>query len=112
MELDARQPDSRISRRHARLEVLGSELGYVVQTENRPFEGISADDKDGERVVWVSFGAAPGNHLTHGIHNVSAIHMLSPDSAAEAAIEVRSDDGTKTILSLDSPASHELPPAH
>jgi len=85
-------------------------MGYLVPTEDRPFEGISVDSKDGERVVWVSFGSAPGSHLTHGIHNVSSIHMVSPDNTAGAALEVRSSDGTKTILMLDSPGSHSLPP--
>jgi len=95
---------------HGRVEVSGTELGYVVPTEGRQFEGISADNKDGERVVWISFAGGPDGHLTHGIHKVSSIHMLTPDGTARAAIEVRSDDGSKTILTLDGPGSHALPP--
>jgi len=29
---------------HARLEVLGLDVGYQVETDNRPFDGIAADD--------------------------------------------------------------------
>jgi hypothetical protein len=31
---------------HARLEVLAVDQGYQVETENRPFDGVSADAKD------------------------------------------------------------------
>jgi hypothetical protein len=96
---------------HARLEVLGSDIKYLEPTENQPFEGISADTKDGERVVWISFGAAPDNRRTHSIHKVRAIHMLTPDSTAGAALEVEAEDGTKTILTLSNPGSFSLPPA-
>jgi len=41
---------------HARVEVFGGEVGYQVETENRPFDGISADVKDNEHIVWMSFG--------------------------------------------------------
>ena len=36
---------------HARLEVLGPDVGYQVETEDRPFDGIVPDLKDGEDAV-------------------------------------------------------------
>ena len=41
---------------HARLEIVGpdTEVGYRVETEDRPFDGASADIKDRERTVWLS----------------------------------------------------------
>src|ERR1700681_1593556 len=48
---------------HARLEILGGEVGYNVETENRPLDGVAADVKDGERSVWIIFGSTPDNHL-------------------------------------------------
>jgi len=96
---------------HAQLEVLGSDIKYLKPTENRPFEGISADIKDGERVVWISFGGGgPNNPYTHSIHGVTAIHILTPDSSAGSAIEIEAGDGTKTILTLSAPGSFSLPP--
>jgi hypothetical protein len=47
---------------HARLEVLGSDVGYQVETENRPFDGVSADVKHGEDVVWIAFGSTTDDH--------------------------------------------------
>ena len=35
------------------VEVLGPDVGYQVETENRPFDGISTDIKDNEQVVWI-----------------------------------------------------------
>jgi hypothetical protein len=93
---------------HARLEVLGSDGEYQVEAEDRPFDGISVDSKDGERVVWISFGPTPDRHLTHGVHDVSAIYMRTTDTAGGAAVEVRSSDGTRTILTLEAPGAHEL----
>src|SRR5258706_10553131 len=62
---------------HARLEVIGvDELGYVVETEDRPFDGVAADIKAGERAVWLTFGARPEDHLTHGIQSATVIRIL------------------------------------
>jgi hypothetical protein len=44
---------------HAVVEVLGPDVGYNVQTEDRPFDGIAADVKDGEDTVWITFGSTP-----------------------------------------------------
>ena len=66
---------------HARLEVVGpkDEPLYQVETENRPLDGVSADIKDCERTVWISFGSRPGQtSLTHGVHSAAtAIRVLS-----------------------------------
>src|SRR5436190_23798786 len=57
----------------ARLEVIGvDEIGYAVETEDRPFDGVSADTKDREHAVWFAFGPAP-DHLTHGVQSVTAL---------------------------------------
>ena len=45
---------------HARLTIIGAEadMGAQVETENRPFDGVSADVKDRERTVWITFGTS------------------------------------------------------
>jgi len=81
---------------HARVEVFGGEVGYQVETENRPFDGISADVKDNERIVWMSFGWND-DHLTHGVHSAASIRMRPPVGELGAALEAESKDGTKTL---------------
>src|SRR5438105_15208775 len=58
---------------HARLDVMGPEVGHQVETENRPFDGVSADMKDGARNIWITFGSSLNNHFTHGIEGVTAL---------------------------------------
>src|SRR5690242_17901006 len=64
---------------HGQLEVLGDEeVPRVVETENKPFDGISADVKNGERTVWILFGADAGDRITHGVRNAVAIRVRQP----------------------------------
>jgi hypothetical protein len=95
---------------HARLEVLGADIGDQVQTDDRPFDGISADTKDNEDTVWITFGSTAGDHLTHGIHKVSAIRLREPGGQSQTALEVVAQDGTITLLDLSPPEAYALPP--
>jgi hypothetical protein len=98
---------------HARLEIVGSntDIGYGVETEDRPFEGASADIRIGERTVWLAFGSKTENHMTHGIRSAAAIRVLSPTESTGAVLEIEATDGTKTILELSSPEEFALAPA-
>jgi Family of unknown function (DUF5335) len=98
---------------HGRLEVVGADtdIGYRVQTENHPFDGAAADIKDRERTVWIAFGSTPENHLTHGIHNATAIRVVPAMGEAGPVLEVEAADGTRTILELTRPEDYALPPA-
>src|ERR1700739_3806992 len=58
---------------HAVLEVLGEAVGRQVATEDRPFDGISADAKDGENTVWIALGSDPDDHFTHGISGATGL---------------------------------------
>ena len=96
---------------HARLEVIGpnTDIGYQVETEDRPFDGISADvKKKGETAVLITFESTPENHITHGVQNVTAIRLLSPAAGKGAVLEIEARDGTKTVLELSLPGEFEL----
>jgi hypothetical protein len=71
---------------HARLEVLGPDVGYQVETENRPFDGIVPDVKDGEDAVWIIFGSTPEQHLTHGLYGVTGIRVRLASTVHGAAV--------------------------
>jgi hypothetical protein len=98
---------------HARLEILGAdaEVGYQVETEDRPFDGVSADIKDNERTVWMAFGATADDHLEHGIQGTKVIRVLPQTEKMGAVLEVEDAEGTKTILALTKPETYALPPA-
>jgi hypothetical protein len=97
---------------HARLEVLdpNTEMGRLVPTEDRVFDGVSIDSKDGELTVWLAFGASPPkDHLTHSVHRPSAIRTLQPGEGRGAVLEVESADGSKIVLELTLPEAYALP---
>lgn len=94
---------------HARLEVLGPDVGYQVQTEDRPFDGVSADTKDGECAVWITFGSTKEDHLTHGIQNVRRVRVRQPAGESGAALEVMAQDQTTTVLELSRPEAYAIP---
>jgi hypothetical protein len=94
---------------HARLEVMGPDIGYQVQTDDRPFDGVFADTKDGECAVWVTFGSSRQDHLTHGIQNVSAIRVRPPVGESGAALEIIAQDTTTTVLELSRPEAYAIP---
>jgi len=93
---------------HARLELLGTEVGHQVETENLPFESVSTDGKDGEQAVWITFGSTLEDYLTHGVQNATAIWVRLSSGEAGAALEVRAKDGTKTLLQLSRPEAYSL----
>jgi hypothetical protein len=95
---------------HARLDVLGPDVGYQVETEDRPFDGIGADAKDNEDAVWIYFGSTPDDHLAHSIQNVTAIRVRPPTGRMGAAVLIEAQDGTKTLLELSRPEDYALPP--
>jgi hypothetical protein len=97
---------------HAELEILGGEIGRVVPLEDRPFDGIAADTKDGEDTVWMTFGSDPEDRLAHGIQKATVIRVRPPSGKAGAALEVEATDGTRTLLELSRPEAYALPPAN
>jgi hypothetical protein len=96
---------------HGRLEVLGGEIGYQVETEDRPFDGLAADVKDRENTVWISFGSTPADHLTHGVHGAVALYTLPASMSSGEVFAVEVADGSKTVLYLSRPEDFALPPA-
>jgi hypothetical protein len=96
---------------HAVLEVLGGDVGCQVETEDRPFDGVTADVKDWEDTVWITFGDTPEYHLAHSASNVTAIHVRPPTGLFGAALLIESQDGSKRLLELSLPEEYALPPA-
>lgn len=94
---------------HARLDVLGGEVGYRVETEDLPFDGVSADQKDREHTVWIAFGSTLDNHISHGVHGAKAIRTLPQTETAGPVLEVDADDGSKTVLQLTRLGDYALP---
>jgi len=98
-----------LSSDYAHLEVLAADRGYQVETEDRPFDGVPADAKDGDARRLDSVRIHAGGSLTHGINRVTAIHMLPASGDTGVVLAVDAADGTRTILELTAPDAYALP---
>lgn len=97
---------------HGLIEILGAEeVPRVVEFEDQPFDGISADLKDGENTIWIMFGSDPDQRLTHGINNPTTVRVQPPSGSHGPVIEIEAKDGTKTLLQLSLAEEFALPPA-
>jgi hypothetical protein len=96
---------------HALLEILDRDAGYQVETENRPFDGVAADVKDGEHTIWFSFGSTPSDSLAHGVHGAVALYSGRRSPVRGEVLAAESSDGSRAVLSLSKPDDFALPPA-
>jgi hypothetical protein len=87
-------------------------VGYQVMTNDWPFDGLTADFKDKERTIWITFGfgANQEDHLAHGIHNVVAVRTGPAPARTAAVVEIEAKDGDRTLLTLTRPEEYALPP--
>ena len=93
----------------ARLAVLAADQGYQVATENRPFDGVPVDARNGEHAVWIAFGSTPADRYTHSINRVTAIRMLPASDDTGVVLAVDAADGTRTIFELTAADAYALP---
>jgi len=95
---------------HAAVEILGGDdIGHAIETQDRPLDGVAADTKDGEDVIWITFGATPDDHLNHGVHEAKPLWLRQPTGGAGATLAIEAKDGTMTLVEL-SPEAYALPP--
>lgn len=89
------------------LDVLGAELGAQPEIVNLPLLGVSADRVNHDGTVAVSVARSQTEHFTHIIEAVTRIYIERVDDGADAALQIESADGTRTILRLRATALPE-----
>jgi Family of unknown function (DUF5335) len=99
------------SRRHrgwlATVEEVGPTTGAMVESRRLPFEGIFADPR-GEGSVTLLLGREPDKHVEHSIAAPKRVWLETLEGGAEAALEIESGAGRKTILSFEHPRPSEM----
>ncbi|HZQ10932.1 MAG TPA: DUF5335 family protein [Anaerolineae bacterium] len=89
------------------VKVLNQELGVQVEAEDVPLRGISAElNKDRENTISIYLGNPQMEHATHIINNPTHVRLESRGAAHEA-LDIESEDGTKTIVRFRVPARPE-----
>ena len=80
------------------VDVLSPDIGAQRQIDNLPLLGVSADRINHDGAVAVSVAQSGAGHFTHVIHEVKRIYVERTDDGADAALQIESSDGTKTIV--------------
>ncbi len=89
------------TRRHegqlATVWVVDQRLGAQIEARALPFEGISAGAK-GDGPIVLQLGRAAGGNVEHPVDDPSQVWLEVTDEGTEAALEILSEGGRKTIL--------------
>ena len=96
------------SRQHegwpATLEIFGPEIGAQEEAHELHLEGVSiASGIDEPEAIAISLGKSPEDHLTHTIVKPTHVWLEQTNEGANAALEIESEDETKTLLRFLSP---------
>ena len=85
------------------LEVFGSDIGAQQEASELPLEGISvASGGDERKTIAISIGKDEADHLTHTVNAPTRLWLEQTPEGANAALEIESEDQTKTLLRFRS----------
>jgi hypothetical protein len=91
------------------LEIFGTDIGAQVEERELAFEGIvdEWDEVQGNEIV-IMIGAKPDDHITHSISRPTQVSLEQTDEGADAALAIKSGDGSTTLLRFRSPMLPEM----
>ena len=91
------------------LEIFGTDIGAQVEERELAFEGIvdEWDEVQGNEIV-IMIGAKPDDHITHSISRPTQVSLEQTNEGADAALAIKSGDGTTTLLRFRSPMLPEM----
>jgi hypothetical protein len=84
--------------RLATVRVVDPRLGDQVEARSLPFSGISSNPKGRGPIVLQLGKAAGGANVEHPVDEPSEVWVELTDEGADAALEILSEGGRKTIL--------------
>ena len=101
------------SRQHegwlATLEIFASDIGAQEEAHELPLEGISiASGGNGADAIAINLGKTPEDHVTHTITKPEHVWLEQTSGGADAALEIDSDNQTKTLLRFRSAMPPEM----
>jgi hypothetical protein len=93
----------------ATLEILGVEIGAQVEERELPLKGIAGEWHEVEgNAITIMVGMKPDDHITHAIGNATQVSLEQTDDGADAALAIKSADGTTALLRFRKPMLPEL----
>lgn len=96
---------NRFSRQHegwlVKLEIFNPEIGAQVEETGLALEGLTGewDEVEGNTIM-IMAGNEPDDHITHSISQPTELSLEQTDQGADAALSIKSADGTTALLSF------------
>jgi hypothetical protein len=91
------------------LEVIGPEIGAQEEAHELALEGVSIGSGANEpETIAISIGRTPEDHVSHTILKPTHVWLEQTSEGANAALEIESEDNTKTLLRFRSPVPPEF----
>jgi len=103
---------NRFSRQHegwlVTLEVFSPDIGAQEEAHELPLEGITIAGGDDSKGIAISAGRTLEHHLTHTILAPAHMWIQRTNQGAEAALEIESEDNSKTLVRFRSSVLPEM----
>jgi hypothetical protein len=102
------------SRQHegwlATLEVFDPEMGAQEEAHELPLKGVTIAAENGapRKGVAITLGKTAGHQVTHTIAEPTRVWLNQTSAGANAALEIESADGAKTLLRFRSALPPEM----
>jgi 5,10-methylenetetrahydrofolate reductase len=82
------------------LEVFGPDIGDQVEERHMFLAGVTAEMADGTDKIAIMMGGRPSCHVTHVIAAPTQVDLQQSDLGIDAALQIKSADGTTSLLHL------------
>jgi hypothetical protein len=101
------------SRKHegwlVNLEILGPEIGAQIEESGLILEGVTDEwDEIAGNAITIMAGNTPDDHVTHSIAQPTEVMLEQTDAGADAALSIKSADGTTSLLKFRAAVPPEL----
>ena len=84
-----------------KLEILNPEFGAQVEETGLALEGLTDEwDEVAGNTITIMAGNKPDAHVTHYINHPTELSLERTDEGADAALAIKSADGTTALLSF------------
>ena len=97
------------------VDVLSAEMGAQPEVQGLPLIGVVAEPGGDGGAITISAARPAAGQITHTIHSPTRLWIERSDEGADAAVQIESADGAKTIVRFRTSALPEtvdgMPPA-
>jgi hypothetical protein len=87
------------------VDVLAPDIGAQPEVRELPLVGVVAEPGADGGIITISAARPEAGQITHTIHSPTRLWIERTNEGVDAAMEIESAEGTKTILRLKTPAS-------